>query len=72
MTAPIHVFLYVAVLTVFGLHLYYDWRARRFPGRPSRRSAAHCARCDALYAVEAGDGLHACPRCGHANAKLRF
>lgn len=76
-TAPdvtLHVVLYgLLVLGVFGfLWVYYDRRDRLFYDRKRRRITFHCIRCDHLYTEQAGTETAACPKCGHANSRLKF
>lgn len=55
-----------------GLWMFYDRRDHaRFEGE-RRQMAFHCMKCGHLYAEQGGPEEAACPKCGHANGRLRF
>lgn len=56
-----------------GLWIYHDRRTHGRGGKARGKTAFHCIRCDAVYAlpgvrVEVGR----CPKCGRENMRLRF
>jgi len=71
---PIAAAVFCAVVGVcyLALWLYYDRRDHDRFERERRKTTFHCIRCDRLYAAAAGAELSPCPRCGYANARLRF
>ncbi len=61
------------VLGVFaGLWFYYDRRDRALYDGLRRKISFHCIRCNRLYTEKAGVDTAPCPRCGHANVRLKF
>lgn len=63
-------------LCVIGLFLvlwfYYDRRDRALYDAGRRKITFHCIRCDHLYTQPAGTETAPCPKCGHANVRLKF
>jgi hypothetical protein len=61
------------VLGTFAvLWVYYDRRDRAFYDAERRRITFHCIRCDHLYREKRGTEVAPCPKCGHANTRLKF
>jgi hypothetical protein len=72
LTGPIHLFLFVALLTLLGLHLFYDRRNSRTIRRGPPKAAHHCIRCDTLYTAPKDEGMHPCPKCATPNPRLKY
>ena len=70
----IDVLLYgLPVLGLFGfLWAYYDRRDRALYDAERRKITFHCIRCDQLYTEKTGTDMAPCPKCGHANTRLKF
>lgn len=63
----------VAVAAVFlALWLWYDRRDHRRFELERRKTTFHCIRCEALYSAGTGSETSPCPKCGHANVRLKF
>jgi hypothetical protein len=61
------------VLGVFGfLWAYYDRRDRALYDAERRKITFHCIRCDHLFTEKDGTDTANCPKCGHANTRLKF
>ncbi len=61
------------VLGLFAaLWVYYDRRDRALYDAQRRKISFHCIRCNHLYIEKAGTETAPCPRCGHANVRLKF
>lgn len=54
------------------LWLWYDRRDHRRFELERRKITFHCIRCDALYSAPPGEEMCPCPKCGHANVRLKF
>jgi len=70
----IPVLLYgMLVLGMFAaLWFYYDRRDRELYDAQRRKISFHCIRCNHLYTQKAGTDSAPCPKCGHANVRLKF
>ena len=70
----IPVLLYgLLVLGLFAvLWFYYDRRDRALYDVQRRKISFHCIRCNCLYTEKAGTDTAPCPKCGHANVRLKF
>ena len=70
----IPVLLYgLLVLGMFAaLWFYYDRRDRALYDVQRRKISFHCIRCNYLYTEKAGTDTAPCPKCGHANVRLKF
>ena len=62
----------IVAVVIIGLWLWYDRRDHRHFEAERRKTTFHCIRCDALYSAPAATELCRCPKCGHANARLKF
>lgn len=72
LAVSLYLFITLALLTLLGLYVFYDRRSERFARSGTREAAHHCIRCDTLYTAERDENLHACPKCGYANPRLKY
>ena len=74
MDLPLGVVAYCFLVLVFffGVWIYYDRRDHALFEAERRRMTFHCVRCSHLYTAKADAETCPCPRCGHANVRLKF
>lgn len=66
----IYCFLVAGVF--LGFWIYYDRRDHARFEAERRHVSFQCVKCGHLYAVQGVQTTSHCPRCGHANDRLRY
>ena len=68
----IAIVLTVGLLLVFGVSLRYDRLDRLYNDSRRIRTVFHCVKCGTLYTRPRHRDTGVCPKCGHANIRLKF
>lgn len=66
------IYLSLGLALIIGLWLFYDRREVRPYLKERNRATFFCVKCGHLYTGPRTEEAQACPRCGFANARLKF
>ena len=66
------IILSVGLALVFAVWIRYDRLDRLFDDHRRLRTVFHCVKCGTLYTRPRRRETGVCPKCGHANIRLRF